>query len=144
MNDQLQQAIADLLNKFGIVIDKGVDWTSDMFFPYIQELIHRMQIYKIVTSSLLLAFIVLIFILCGIFFKKAYSANKLVEKTGEENWCFHEFGDWKDSTAVACIVCGVAILVGLFISVMCIDSIISWAIMPDVNFIKYVGNMLSA
>jgi hypothetical protein len=144
MNDQLQQAIADLLNKFGIVIDKGVDWTSDMFFPYIQELIHRMQIYKIVTSSLLLAFIVLIFILCGIFFKKAYSANKLVEKTGEENWCFHEFGDWKDSTAVACIVSGVAILGGLFISVMCIDSIISWAIMPDVNFIKYLGNMLSA
>lgn len=32
MNDQLQQAIADLLSKFGIVIDKGVDWTSDTFF----------------------------------------------------------------------------------------------------------------
>lgn len=58
MNDQLQQAIADLLNKFGIVIDKGVDWTSDMFFPYIQELIHRMQIYKIVTSSIGLFFTV--------------------------------------------------------------------------------------
>ncbi len=144
MNDQLQQAIADLLSKFGIVIDKGVDWTSDTFFPYIQELIHRMQIYEIVTSSLLLAFIVLISILCGIFFKKAHSANKLVEKTGEENWCFNEFGGWKDSTAVACIVCCGAILVGLFISVMCIDSIISWAIMPDVNFIKYLGNMLSA
>lgn len=144
MNEQLQQAIADLLSKFGIVFDESVNWTSETLMPYIQELIHRMQIYKIVTSSLLLAFIVLIFILCGIFFKKAYSANKLVEKTGEENWCFHEFGDWKDSTAVACIVCCVAIFIGLFVSVQCIDSIISWVFMPDIKFMEYLGEMLSA
>lgn len=32
----------------------------------------------------------------------------------------------------------------LFISgIVWTDTIISWAIMPDVNFIKYIGNMLS-
>ena len=144
MNEQLQQAISELFSKFGIVFDEGVNWTSETLLPYIQELIHKMQIYKIVTSSIGLFFTVSVCIFCVIFFKKMYSANKLVERIGEENWCFHEFDDWKDSTAVACIVCGVAILAGLFISVMCIDSIISWAIMPDVNFIKYLGNMLSA
>lgn len=58
MNEQLQQTIADLLSKFGITFDKSVNWTSETLMPYIQELIHRMQIYKIVTSSIGLFFTV--------------------------------------------------------------------------------------
>lgn len=58
MNEQLQQTIADLLNKFGITFDKSVNWTSETLMSYIQELIHRMQIYKIVTSSIGLFFTV--------------------------------------------------------------------------------------
>lgn len=58
MNEQLQQAISELFSKFGIVFDEGVNWTSETLLPYIQELIHKMQIYNIVTSSIGLFFTV--------------------------------------------------------------------------------------
>lgn len=141
--NELQQAITDLLNKFGIVIDNGVDWTGEVLLPYIQELIHRMQIYNIVSNSIALAISVLILILCSIFLKKAYSAHKLFRETDVGNWCFDGSGLWRGGAFAGTIICSVIIIFGLFIIGFCLDAIISWAIMPDANFIEYLHNMLA-
>lgn len=52
MNEQLQQAISELFSKFRIVFDEGVNWASETLLPYIQELIHKMQIYLILGGRL--------------------------------------------------------------------------------------------
>lgn len=143
MNEQLQQSVSELFSKFGIVFDEGVNWTSETLLPYIQELIHKMQIYKIVASSIGLFFTVSVCIFCAIFFKKMYSANKLVERTREENFFFDEFGSLNFVPGVISAICSALAFVLLILGIVWIDTIISWAIMPDVNFIKYIGNMLS-
>lgn len=144
MNEQLQQTIADLLSKFGIAFDKGVNWTSETLMSYIQELIHRMQIYNIVTNSFSLVFIVLLFIFCCVFIKKAYLAYKLVEKSNKENFYFEGDGCWKSGALVGIVMCGIAIFFCLILVAIFIDNIIYWAIMPDIKFIEYLGEMLSA
>lgn len=144
MNEQLQQTISDLLSKFGIVFDESINWTSETLMPYIQELIHRMQIYKIVTNSISLAFIVLLFILCCVFIKRAYMAYKLVEKNDKENFYFEWDGCWKLGALAGTIMCGIAIFFCLILAVIFIDIIISWAIMPNANFLEYLMEMITA
>ena len=144
MNEQLQQAIADLFNKFGIVFDEASNWTRETLMPYIQQLIYRMQIYNIVTSSISLIFLVLLFIFCCVFVKKAYLAYKLVSENGKENFYFDVVGCWKTGALAGTIMCVVVIFFCLILSAIFIDSIVSWAIMPDVNFIVYLMEMTTA
>lgn len=144
MNEQLSQTISDLLSKFGIAFDEGVNWTSETLIPYIQELIHRVQIYKIVTSSFSLLFIVLLFIFCFVFIKRAYLAYKLVEKSDKENFYFEGDGCWKSGALAGTIMCGIAIFFCLILAAIFIDSIVSWAIMPDANFIEYLMEITTA
>lgn len=144
MNEQLQQTIADLLSKFGITFDKSVNWTSETLMPYIQELIHRMQIYKIVTSSIGLFFTVSVCIFCVIFFKKIYSANKLVKRTREENFFFDKFGDLNFIPVVISVICSALAFVLFILGIVWINTIISWLITPDTEFIRYLVKMLTA
>lgn len=143
MNEQLQQAISELFSKFGIVFDEGVNWTSETLMPYIQELIHRMQIYKIVTSSIGLFFTVSVCIFCVIFFKKMYSANKLVERTRKENFFFDEFGSLNFIPEAISATCSALAFVLFILGIVWIDTIISWLITPDIEFIKYLVKMLA-
>ena len=143
MNEQFQQAISELFSKFGIVFDEGVNWTSETLLPYIQELIHKMQIYKIITSSIGLFFTVSVCIFCVIFFKKMYLAYKLVERTGEGNFFFDELGSLNFIPGAISVTCSALALVLFILGIVWIETIISWSITPDVAFIRYLVKMLA-
>lgn len=143
MDETLQNTIAELLNKFGITFDETKIFSTDTLIPYIKELIGRVKIYKIVTNGIALFVFIILMALAITFFVKLYKNYKLYDKTGEKN-LFFDCYDTTTFSFAGIIISLIIVLLSLAIIPACISEIIEWIFIPDIQFIEYISELISA
>lgn len=148
MNENLQNTIAELLNKYGIAFDETKQWTIDTVMPYIKELIERIRTYNIVSCSVLILISLFFIIISILFMIKAFKEYKEFKETEKDN-LFFEKSYLENTTPTIFFIIGftVTLFVGLlsFASIITnISDLLSWIFIPDLQFIEYISTVIGA
>lgn len=72
MTPELEKTLAELLEKFGIVFDKSVGFTTQTIMPYLKELLARMRTYYVISDTITLVVSLVCLILLALLFVKIF------------------------------------------------------------------------
>lgn len=146
MNETLQNTIAELLNKFGITFDETKQWTIDTLMPYIKELIERVRTYKIVSNSIATIICVVFFIACFVYFIQVYKKYKQIIKTNKDNFLFERVEEVYPTifNIVVSVISAFIIIIVFVFGSSYFYELFKWIFIPDVQFIEYISNLISA
>lgn len=137
-SEEIIKVIDELCKKFGVAID----WTSQNVLPYLQELGHRIAIYKIAMSAIGV-FIGLVFLVLGICLcKKVISEYLYCRKNKKDTvWWDYDFGP-EAPAFFSMVGIGAAGIIALAVLSCSIPELIKWVVVPELGLFEYLQGLM--
>lgn len=126
MSKELIEALTELANKFGMVID----WTSQNAMPYLQELMNRIIRFEMVTSICWLIYGILHFPTVILWMKAIRYAGKKIK---EDKW-----SDWEFNRGLIVVGMVVTVFFGFIIVSVQIEDILRCIMLPESIVLRYI------
>ena len=137
-SEEIIKVINELCEKFGIAID----WTSQNVLPYLQELCHRIAIYKISTSAIGV-FIGLVFLVLGICLCKKIISEYLYCQKNQKDTAWWDYYCGPEAPAIISMLgAGVAGIVALAVLSCGIPELIKWVVVPELGLFEYLQGLI--
>ncbi|MPM29864.1 hypothetical protein SDC9_76405 [bioreactor metagenome] len=132
VSDQIIKVLDNLSEKVGI----AVDWSQQNILPYLQELMAKYINYEIMTS---IVWIIVMFVLCAVFFLVAKAFSKRAKK---DEWdedspnCWAAIAGW--------VIFGILSFASIFVIVTQTMDIVRCVTFPEMQIIEYLNQLASS
>lgn len=137
MSDEIIKVLDDLAKRFGVAID----WTAENVLPLIKQAMSNLVTYKIVSNALMIVLGVVSLIVAGVLIKqllKPKANNRLYEKHGIND---NKYELTTSGNTAACVA-GASTVFGVMCICASIDELLRWTIMPEIQIITYIKDLL--
>lgn len=140
MNEQLQQALAAILNKTMTGVDAGISFLS----AEIPDVIHQLLMWKMIESMLFFVIGIIVICLTVIFIRSQY--RRVVEKTdsyGSSCYVPTMIFDNRGDVSPGCIIFAIIAMAGMLTGGILISGL-SWLqilIAPKIYLIEYAASL---
>ena len=131
VSDQIIAVIDQLCEKFGIAID----WSSETVIPYLEDLVYRFAMYKMISTLLIYS---ILFVVLGLI---AFFAYKYIKKKGKNFKPEYETLDFINQlvffiSIIVLSITGISFIIGG------IPDIVSANVFPERLMINYIMNLI--
>ena len=137
-SEEIIKVIDELCKKFGVVID----WTSQNVLPYLQELAHRIAIYKI-TMSAIGVFIGLVFLVLEICLCKKVISEYLYCQKNQKDTAQWDYDCGPEGPALISMAgIGIAGIIALATLCCSVPELIKWVVVPELGLFEYLQGLM--
>ena len=151
-SDELIKVLDYLCEKIGIAVDWTSAQVSDNILPYVQEVVHRYTVYAIIRNSVDLLLGLFMTVVGVMLLMKVIGEYQHTLSEKEETFWFDVYkGLFGSGTTIkfkrpagSALAFGIiGGVVGLVLSYASIVSIIKWSVVPEMQILETIKDMLN-
>lgn len=137
MSDEIIKVLDDLAKRFGVAID----WTAENVLPLVKQAMSNLVTYKIVSNALMIALGVVSLIVAGVLIKQLLKP-KANNRLYKPSCLFKGEHELTTSGGITACITGASAVFGVMCFCASIDELLRWAIMPEIQIITYIKDLL--
>ena len=141
----MSQEIINVLNYLGEQLGIAIDWSSEIVWPQVMDILGRYRLFELVITGIWL-FVEIIMLICAlVIFKKMINSFISFKKNNESNFWWQKgyysiyltgFGTVGLAIDIICIVFG---LIGAPID---IEELFKWLIVPEIQYLEMLKGLM--